>query len=120
MSYQKIIDLVRRVADSTGSGALDWAETEDVDVYQVSFTNYSLRVGKSLSRIGHGDEFSIEILDSMGDVVDRISDEDPEDDALRMDLYSLIKGIFESARRRAKGVDDAIDSIMLDLDILSF
>lgn len=118
MSYLKIVDLVRRVAESTDAGLLEWAETEDLDAYQVSFTSYSLRIGRSPSRMGNGDEYSVEILDSMGDVVDRISDEDPDDDHLQIELYSLMRKTFEVARRRAKGVDDAIDSIMLDIDLL--
>lgn len=119
MSYPKLYTLVQRVSAVTKTGMRLWRETEADEVFQLSFTEYSIRVRKGESRSSQGmPEYFLSILNAVGDVVEEIGDEDGENPDVKAGLYQEMKEIFETARRQAMGVDQALDSILNELDAL--
>ncbi|NYZ61802.1 hypothetical protein [Luteimonas deserti] len=113
MSGQKLVALTRMLAERTERGELKWEESERPGVFQVSFSNSSVRILHRDSRLQRGStEYVISIINSLGVEVDEIGDESmPTEGA-----YSLMKQMYEQARRKAMGVDTAIDSIIEDLE----
>lgn len=115
MVSQKIMSLAYRVAEMTQEGSLPWKETELEGVFQVSFSSSSVRISTRRSRISNGVEYVFSIINWEGNVVDEVGDEDPDEPNERRDLFEVFKQCYDGARRRALGVDDAIDEILDEL-----
>lgn len=116
MSYPKIINLVQKLHEATRDGSVLWRETEADDVFQVSFSQYSARIAKRLSRMDRtSDEYVLSIHNDEGDLVEEIGDEDGEDARQKGMLFNALKETHETARRQSMGVDQALDSILDEL-----
>ncbi|MCU1051146.1 hypothetical protein [Stenotrophomonas maltophilia] len=117
MISEKTYELASRIAEMTEKGLIQWKETELEDVFQVSFSSNSVRIWSRPSR-SHPTSFEyvMSIINWSGNVVDEVGDEDPEDLDEKQDLYGILKGCHDSARRAALGVDEAIDEIMNELN----
>lgn len=113
MSGQKIVALAKTLAERTARGELDWEESERPGVFQLSFSNSSVRIYHRESRQQRGSrEFVLSIHNSVGVEVEEVGDESlPVDDA-----FPMMRQMYEEARRKAMGVDTAIDSILEDLE----
>lgn len=117
MSYQKLVNLVFKIANATSRGALSWKETEQDDIYQVSFSSSSVRIGERRSKLDpNAPEFYLKIVNSVGEEIESVGDEDGSDDEERADLYIALKETYETARRQSTGVDQALDEILSELD----
>lgn len=121
MSYPKLWKVVETIKRKTDNGTLKWSQTETSGVFQVAFPSYAVRVSKkenSSSSIGSivlGKDYHIfSVYNDEGDLVEsattyqlmKINDDAP----------STLSGLYETARRQAMGVEDALDSILDDLD----
>lgn len=121
MSYPKLWRVVETIKKKTDNGTLKWSQTEASGVFQVAFPSYAVRISKkensssSFGTIVLGKEFHVfSVFNDEGDLVESAS------------TYELIKinntaptvmsELYETARRQAMGVEDALDSILDDLD----
>lgn len=113
MNNPKLEKLVRTLAEKTRLGELAWDESERSGVFQLPFSNSTVRIFTRESRAHRGDvEYVVAILNSLGAEVEEISDE-----TLGVEwAFSIMKDLYEAARRKAMGVDVAIDSILDDLE----
>jgi predicted metalloprotease with PDZ domain len=117
MSYPKLLSLTYKLSDATKVSIATWKETETEGLFQVSFADNSIRIGTRDSKQDQGaDEYFVSIFNSQGDLVEEIGDEDGEDETQRRKLYRLLKEMYETARRQAKGVDQVLDEILRELD----
>lgn len=117
MSYQKLVKLVFKVAQATSAGSLSWKETEQDDIFQVSFSSSSVRIGGRKSKIDpSASEYYLKVFNSIGEEIEDIGDEDGSDDQERADLYVALKETYETARRQSSGVDQALDEILEELN----
>ena len=121
MSYPKLGKVVETIKRKTDSGTLRWSQTETSGIFQVAFPSYAVRISKkenntsSFSTIVLGRDFHIfSVYNDEGDIVEsattyelmKINDEAP----------AKMAELYETARRQAMGVEDALDSILDDLD----
>lgn len=114
MSDEKITRLVYKLAANTSNGSLGWEETEREGVFQVSFSNSTVRIHCRESRQNRGeDEYVISIHNGIGIQVEEISDESVRGVE---NSFALFKNMYELARRKAIGLDQTIDSLLDDLD----
>lgn len=112
MSDEKIIEIIKRIYNKTNEGLIEWEPTERSIDYQVSFSNYSIRM--SIATRSDGDyDYIIKIINDYGDIIEEVNDEDIANSL--PDSYEIMKSIYELARRKAMGVDNALDSILKDL-----
>lgn len=113
MSNPKLVKLVQLLADKTDRDELAWDESEKNGVFQLPFSNSTVRISARESRNHRGDtEYVIVILNAQGSEVEEVSDE-----TLPLEgSFVIMKDLYEKARRKAMGVDRAIDSILDDLD----
>lgn len=112
MSYRKLAMLLDALYDKTNSGAIGWDESAHSNSYETSFPNYSVLLNNDKSQ--GRDVFILYIIDANGDVVEEASDADFSE--FIGDPYSKMKDMYETARRQAKGVDQALDEILKELD----
>ncbi len=109
--------LVQKLASRTTEGKVEWERTAEDGTYQVSFPNYSIHI---FTREGESNQpdVIVQILDDSGDIVEEVSDVDLKG-KLGIDAskaFILMNEMYKTARRRARGVDQALQSIMKALD----
>lgn len=115
MSYQKIVNLTKKIYQKSNDGSITWEATEQKNTYQVSFSDYSVRITKLPSKdFPDSDDYIIQIINSSGDIVEEMSDIDLKDSW--DESFSAMKSIHEVARRQVMGVEQALDSILSELN----
>lgn len=101
----KTIALIRALAEKTGNNEIEWEKTSNPDAFQTSFPNYSIVL---LQRVG---DISLHLANEKGQVIERYSSTHAP-----TDIDQMMHETFELARRRALGVDEALDDILRTLD----
>lgn len=111
MSHEKIAQMIVVLKDRTDAGVISWTETEESGVFQTSFSNYSVRIFRDVNPFEQAEtDFVLQIINDLGDVVEQVRDTDLT--PWFQKPFVFMRDLYESARRRAMGVDDAIDEIM--------
>lgn len=112
MRYEKIAKLVRKLHEKTIDGKLEWEQTDKRGVFQTSFPDYTIRISMQLEE--SGEYYYVSIYDSQGILVEQVNDVGLEGDI--PDSFKLMKEMYEFARRKALGVDKALDDILSQLE----
>ena|SRR5579863_604914 len=118
MSEDRYKQLTERLIAKTDRYELDWKEGAAPHEFQVSFANYSLLLSVTDNQEGEP-LYTIEILDSQGNTLDRFSDEDLSRQKLLVDgvlAYHKMAELYKKARRQALGANKALDEILGELD----
>lgn len=116
---KQVSDLIQKLSVKTRLGLVDWRETASSDAFQVSFSDYSLMI-RNLGNdgtVGQPD-FSISIINSFGNKIEEEYDSDLDEGNNSISHYSLMKEIFESARRKALGADKALFFLLKEIENL--
>lgn len=114
MSYPKIANLIALLRAKTESGDVWWFETEEKGCFQASFSTYSTRIFLGAGRYTQEElDVVFQIINDLGDVVEEVRDSDLS--SFIDNTFVYMTDFYESVRRRAMGVDDAIENIMRDL-----
>ena len=117
MTNPKMARLLARLVEKTDQGKVSWEETEQTDVYQAAFPGYSVRISyreaTGLLALGTTD-YLLSIFNEDGTQIDEASDVDLKSDY--SDSFNRMKKLHEDARRKALGVDEALDKILAELD----
>jgi hypothetical protein len=120
MANQKYIELVDRLHMRTQEGRLKWFETPQKGVFAALLRGYSLQIETERSDDPDPEtlDYRFTILNGDGDVVESLSDivigNGLAPTELRM-FYQKCRELYDMARRKALGVDDALDSILDEL-----
>ena len=112
MSYPKMLYLVQRLYRRTDAERVEWEETEIEGVFQAAFPEYSVCLSMQLPD-GHGpgsEDYVLSIFNARGLKIEEVSDVDLAEDLA--DSYEVMKHLYGAARRKAMGVDQALDSIL--------
>nr|CDQ33966.1 hypothetical protein BN993_03417 [Virgibacillus halodenitrificans] len=115
MGNEKVWLLIQKLFDKTSRGEVAWKETESKLDYQVSFSSYSVRIGERESNIQNNVDYVIFIINEEGDIVEAVNDVVLNDNGYG-DAYAVMGRLFSSARRKARGVDKALDDLLGELD----
>jgi hypothetical protein len=110
MSYERIALVLQALDKRTKAGEVPWNETETKGVFQTSFPSYSVRLFQASNPFEDASDFVLQIINESGDVVEETRDTDLTDYFEKP--YIFMRDLYERARRRAMGVDDAIDEIL--------
>jgi O-succinylbenzoate synthase len=113
MEYKKIAKLVVSLHQKTIDGKLNWEQTDKRGIFQLSLPNYAIRFWMR-SKGEQAADYIISIYDSEGNLVEQASDVDLKNDLSKS--YEIMKGMYELARRKAMGVDKALDDIISQLE----
>lgn len=111
MPDPKYLTLVRRLAERTIGGNVEWEETAEEDVFQTSFTDHSIQIWRTRNPEYDEYDYHIGVYKPSGTRVVTISDTDftgPESTT----AFQSLSATYEQARRSALGADEAIDAIL--------
>jgi len=108
MRYAKTGRIVLKLSEMTHAGKVEWEETENEGIYMVAFRDYAVRIWRA------GADYFIGIYNAEGVKIEEVSDVALSDDV--SDAYTKMGDLYEAARRRAMGVEDALDGILDSLD----
>lgn len=110
---QKLVDLL---FDRSKEGKLNWSEGVNTNSFQVAFSEYSVVL--SAQDTDHIDvDYSLLVMNTDGEIVDEITDNEMAQGTLDpKKIYKKFHDLFEMARRTARGSDEALNSIIEELD----
>lgn len=112
MTEQPSVTLVVKLRDRTAEDRLTWEETGNPNAFQTAFPTYSVTISE-VSSYGSSANYILRISDAKGEVIEEITDETfGPDPRHRAAGDQLLRELFISARGSARGVDQAIRSIL--------
>jgi hypothetical protein len=110
MGNEKMVSLLQKLYQRTSEGRVPWQETEMPEVFQAAFPGYAVRI--------HHDPDSGDIVLSLfneeGAQIEEVTDEDIKNEL--QNSFTLMKDLYDTARRTAMGVEEALDKILAELD----
>jgi hypothetical protein len=120
MSLQKPRKLMYVLVRRTRAGEIDWQESFP-DLFQVSFKDNSVQL--QVQQVGGSIVYTASVLNGEGEVADRFTDEDLDNDEFGHTGQRWFKDMAELyalARRRARGADKVLDAILKEVDDIPF
>ncbi len=113
----KLTEFVLKLAKRTTEGKVTWERTVLDGVYQAAFPDYTVKLFKRDSRYGEDSavDVVIQILNSEGELLDEIDDATLSDGRDGGRIYKVMSEMYSLARRRAMGVEAALDSLLDEL-----
>lgn len=114
-SNEKYRELVDKLLERTKSGKIDWDMGWGGKV-QCNLGLYTVQLDEGETAEGEPLEF-VHLLNQGDDVIDTFSDSDLQGGGLAANVYwTRMKELRILAQRKAKGVDQALNSILGELD----
>ncbi|HJQ85333.1 MAG TPA: hypothetical protein VKA21_14705 [Candidatus Binatia bacterium] len=116
MGSEKSVTLVRRLFEQTNAGTLEWVSVNGGAAFQVGFAGYGVLLERRQQRdeFGHPhDQVMLSIVNGEGQIVEQILP--AELGSTLPNPEKVMIALFEGARRRAMGVEKALDSILAAL-----
>ena len=117
MLEQKTVTLVRRLFDRTNAGELGWEEAGETEGFRAALANYGVLIARREARDQWGSPlpcYVLSILNQHGRVVEEITAEDLGGSLPNPE--KVMESLYEGARRRAMGVEEAFESILNSLE----
>jgi hypothetical protein len=104
MIDKKIVQLVSSLLSQTDAGNLNWEPAARDNWFQVFFLGYTIQLGET------SDEYVLRMFDAH----DRVLEEISTVSLRQQDINSMhkLERLHTEARRKALGVEDALDKIL--------
>jgi hypothetical protein len=116
MDLERAALLVRRIAEKSKAGELEWFE-QSTNVFTTEIGKYRISVVEHTSDYDASadPDYAVSISAKAGERwIDSLSDEDLKD--VLPGSYKLMASLFRDARRRARGVADVVEDLLKDID----
>lgn len=124
MKPAKLYELMRRLIDQTERESLGW-ESQGATTFSTSFPKYTVEI--SDASYGGDPEYVLKLYDKEGTLIEKAEPGDipaPEGSLIELsgeDISApsssrMMHRLFAAARRRALGVDRAVDDILSSLE----
>lgn len=111
----KLHTFVRTLKARTEEGKINWQPTVEEAVYQAAFPNYLVKIWMRQSVHDHqGEDICIAILNKDGTVIEEFDDITLGGTGFDRP-FPLMELLYRLARRRAMGLDKALDEILTAL-----
>jgi hypothetical protein len=110
--------LLNRLISKTNKGELEWRAGPTSESFQVALKRNSIRITQTTPELSEHALFTIDVIDSNGDIVDDFTDYDldmMEFGEANAYYYQNMRDLFESARRRARGADKVLRDVLNEL-----
>lgn len=112
MAHEKVGAILNMLSVRTQSGKIDWQQTAQEGVYQVSLPKYTVQIYTRPSEHPDAYDYVLAIRNDVGAVIEEVADVEFDDAAA---TYQLMRKMYDAARSKALGVDAALDEILLEL-----
>jgi hypothetical protein len=106
MIDDRIVRLVQLLLEKTSAGEIRWEETPTSNTFQCSLSNYSVLISQTSFRDAPGATQSLAVANEEGRIIEEV-----ESGALGSNDW-LLRDLFALARRKALGVDKALDEML--------
>lgn len=117
MSTSKLVKVILSLHDKTVNHGLKWEETDAEYTYQAVFPQYRVRILRDTRKDTDEDNnYTLQILNKDGEIIDSITDESMLGQMKNPSAYDAMRDIYETARRIAMGLEDALDHILNTLE----
>lgn len=114
---EKVLKLVERLYAKTEAGEIPWERTSARGVFQVAFPSYTVKLSsRPNDENPESPDYIVSILDESGVVIERATDIELQKVAIDLKVFQMMDDLYTTARRRALGVDSALDSLLGELD----
>ena len=122
MSFDKHGHLVESLLDQSHAGALEWKPTARDSAFQVSFRANSLQISENQHPefVEEGVYYMISLINSEGLTVDTFTAADLRDLPDGKNYWSMMREIYQLARRTALGADKVLKDILGELGYIPF
>lgn len=114
MTYSKFYQFIDRLHEMTLRNKVQWEDTSLEDTYQANFPKYSVRI-KRKAQPRDEDDFKISIFNEDGEAVEEFWDAELSRSA-QSNYFTILRDIFETARRQALGTEEALDELLSALE----
>jgi len=118
----KLAKLIATLAKLTQDHKVAWSETADENTFQISFPQYNVSVTKKYAGQNWGEEYyeyRITVRDQAGKILEDAGHSDFGVDSFRgVTAESVMKSLYDDARRSALKVDEALSDLLSSLDHL--
>ena len=117
MTNEKYLRLIERLVAKTNEGTANWEVTARDGMYALPGSKYSVAITKEWTSSDEWDVL-IHLLDSVGDIVDTVRDTELVHDSPMPNakFFQTLNELYDRARRKASGIEQALDSVLDELD----
>lgn len=116
MADERMFELLSRLLDLTEKGRISWQETSRTGVFQTAFSSYSVQIQEYFDQEVEREFTILELYNQEGKIVDGIST--GELSSVHPEVSGNLYALFKEARRNARGLEDALNSVLGDLEEL--
>lgn len=110
MAESKLVAFVTQLSKKTDEGKISWEKTLDEGVYQSNFPGFSVHLFQRKADI------VIQIYNDEGLLIEEIADPDISNEIINGETaYTAMSKMYSLARRKALGVDKALDALLAEL-----
>lgn len=110
---QKQKELIHKLIAKSGLDEIEWEKTAFPSTFRASFPTYSVSIALDEILATGSSEYVCYIHDASGKLIDRFSHADLAAlNRLGETSFELMQDLYELARRRALGTDQALDDLL--------
>ena len=113
---EKLLALAERLLKKTQNGSLIWEKTAATNAFQTAFPTSTIKIAEySPAHQDEGCDYGLSIYNEAGKQIESTTDRAV---AKKTDgkAFSVFPDLYTEARRRALGVDEAIDDLLGQLE----
>ena len=114
--YEKLIQMINNLISRTEDGKIEWDSTSTKDQYVTSLSRYSIAVDLFEKTTNSDDFYKVSIINELGKIIESATSSDLAIESA--ESSGKLQLLYNLARRRAMGVDFALDKILAELDDL--
>ena len=112
---ERMLKLIERLSIKTHEGQLHWERTANPSIFQTSFPSYVVRLNVRQEADSTPD-YVITVRGQDGTVLEQTSDVEISKAVPSSNAYTVMADLFARARRQALGVNEALDSLLSELE----
>jgi hypothetical protein len=109
---EKLLELAERLLKKTQNGSLIWERTAAFNVFQSAFPNSTIKIAEYQStEPEEGPEYGLSIYNEHGNQIENTTDHTLSKMSHGRS-FAVFSALYREARRRALGVDEAVDDLL--------
>jgi hypothetical protein len=108
---EKLISLAGKLLQRTERKEVSWEESVEEDTFVTSFSQYSVSIRKVSSQAYAEDAYKLSLIDENGKTLEAL-----ELEADHGKSHRLLGSLYQTVRRHALGVEEALDNLLKSLD----
>ena len=109
---EQVSKLLDRLVGLTSEGKVDWSRTVDENSFLAAVAKFTV----TISQVGDGPDYRLEIADRFGRTIEDILEQYEPRSGDFAGSYLKLEKLFELARRRSSHVEEALSEMLSSLE----